>query len=407
MAQKSKNPSEEIGRLEQILASIREAVLVTDTKGIILVANPVSELITGQLPQKLIGQSIQKAITFTCTKADASWFLKEAVAGWRAVDLPKDCSVQLPNGDTLPVAATATPLYNPKGEYVGIVLLLRDLTEEAKLKLKQYKFISFVSHQLREPVGSLRWALEALLERKERFDPQDRDLLVDLYKMTAQFNSLITGLITTSKLEAGQVEFRITQVNIREVAQDITKELTGIATSQNVTVHLFVDTPKNTPLTIAADKDRLHDVFLNLLANAIRYNRPRGSVRIDAREVNASFIQKLVLKNRGVTGSGDSLSNILAEEKPRRMFLLITFADTGMGIPKNEQQKIFESFSRGSNVVLKGLRGTGLGLSIVKSVVERLGGSIFFTSKENVQTTFYLIFPIGPSDKKKNKTTAK
>jgi len=407
MAQKKENSSEDISRLEQILASIREAVLITDTKGIILMANPVSELITGQLPQKLIGQSIQEVITFTCTKADASWFLKEAVAGWRAVDLPKDCSVQLPGGDTLPIAATSTPLYNPKGEYIGIVLLLRDLTKEAKLKLKQYEFISFVSHQLKEPIASFRWALEALLENKENFDPEDRDLIVDLSKLTTQFDSLITELITTSKLEAGKVEFRIAQVNIRDVADDVTKQLTGIATSQNVTVHLFASTPENTPLTIAADKNRLHDVFLNLLANAIRYNRPRGTVRIDARETDAFSIEKLVLKNQSMTGIGDSLSNILSEEKPHSRFLLISFVDTGMGIPKDDQQKIFESFSRGSNVVAKGLRGTGLGLSIVKSVVERSGGSIFFTSKENVGTTFYLVFPIPSDNKKKSKTATK
>lgn len=392
--EKERHPTADIERLSTILASIREAIIITDARGKVTVANPASELITAYLPQALIGRKVQEVLTFTCTKADPSWFLREALAGWRAVELPQDCSLLQPRGTSLPVAARATPLYTSDGQYVGIVLVLRDLTDEVRLKHRQYEFLSFVSHQLRHPLGSLLWGLELIQEEKNKLNPPHREILDDLVKVVQQFTGFIGELIDVSRFEEGRVEFKMEPVDVRTIAEDTAKELQGLALSQNVTITLFPDTPRDVSFTITGDRARLRDVFLNLLSNAIRYNHPRGRVTIKAELVAWDAIERLAAKAQKATGIAAYLRDVTATRGRVERFLLISISDTGMGIPANEQANVFESFFRGSNVTRKGLQGSGLGLVIVRTIIERLAGRIFFESKENVGTTFYLVFPI-------------
>lgn len=392
---------EDIGRLGQVFASIREAVIVADRDGKVIMANPASELIIGYPPHKLIGKRIQDVLPFKCAKADVSWFFSEALAGWRAVALPKDCSILRPTGGPLPVAATATPFYSSQGEYQGIVLVARDTSEEVRLKRRQYEFLSFVSHQLRQPFGSLRWGIEIILREKSRLSPKHQELLEDLLAITTRFADFIKDLVDISRFEEGRVDFKIEPVDIRKMVKEVAKELHPLAVSQNVSLHLFPGTDPQVELVMKGDWGRLHDVFSNLLANAIRYNRPRGTVTVEARFLGRDAILDLLSKIHQASSLPESLAAILAQTEKEKSslagpisdFLLISVSDSGIGIPKDQQANIFESFFRGKNVIEKGLQGTGLGIFIVKSIVERSGGRIFFESQENFGTTFYLVFP--------------
>lgn len=383
---------EGIAGLKPILESIREAVIVADPQGTIRLVNAASELITGYLPEELIGRSLKDVCIFSCATTDVSWFLPEALAGWRAVELPQDCFVTRFSGSLLPVSASAVPLYSAQGDYQGIVLVIRDITEEAKLKRRQYEFLSFVSHQLRQPLGSFHWGLEILLREGDDFSPQHREILNDLMQITSRFIDFIKDLVDISRFEEGRVELQIEPVDIRLVAKETAKELEGLATSQNVSVRLFFASDSHAQFIINADKARVHDVFSNLLVNAIRYNKPRGEVVVEARVEDARALQNLAAEKRGGK-MFESLHEVISRQGPEGKLLLISVSDTGLGIPEEQQKNIFESFFRGGNVIAKGLQGSGLGLFIVKSIVEKLGGSAFFESKENEGTTFYLIFP--------------
>lgn len=383
---------EDTARLETILASIREAVVITKSDGTIIAANPATELITGTLPQELIGKRAGDVLAFASEKADVSGFLAQALEGWRAVELPKDSFVKRPRGVPVPLAATATPLYDSGGEYAGIVLVMRDLTEEAKLKKRQYEFLSFVSHQLRQPIGSLRWGLELVLEDKESLNPRHRELLEDLLDIGTRFALFIKDLIDISRFEEGRMDFKMEPVDIREVIQEVAHDLRGTATSRNVAVQLLLGAAPEDTSVIRGDRARVRDVFSNLLTNAILYNNPHGNVTIEVQLEPYAVIKQLAAEMRGIDagGFGKTGDDSLAANR----LLLVKLSDTGLGIPEDQQASMFESFFRGRNVTAKGLEGSGLGLFIVKSIIEHLGGAIFFTSKENEGTTFYLVFPL-------------
>ena len=401
-AKKDKKFEADIKRLGAVLASIRDGVIVVNVGGRVLAANPASEFFTDVMPGEILGKNILEVLKFTCTKTDPSWFLPEALTGWRVVALPGDCSLIRPHGDPLPVATTATPLYTADDKYMGIVIVLRDLTEEAAAKQRQFHFLSMVAHQLRQPFSLLRMGLENILdskEKEEKFESSQVELLDDLYKVVLESMDVINDLLNLSRLERGMVELKIEEVDVLQVVGEVAEEFKGLTVSKNVEIHLppaFAEASADAkaladktagkpaapaPFIIRADKARLRDVFQNLITNAILYNKPRGQVNVGVARVSQKEIPLAAFKPEDLA------------EIPGTRYVLISVSDTGMGIPENEQNRVFESFFRGSNVIKKGLRGTGLGLTIVKSMVEKLGGRITFESKTDVGTTFYLVFP--------------
>ena len=421
-SKKEETQESKFTQLESILASIRETVIVADPDGKIILANPASEIVTGLPSQDILGHNLREVINFDCTKTDVAWFFPEALQGCRAVKLPEGCSAVRPTGDPLPIAATTTPFFSADGEYVGIVLNIRDLTEEFKAKKRQYEFLSFVSHQLRQPFSSLRLGLESLLSQKKPLVEHDREVISDLHGVVLRFIDFINDLIKVSRLEEGRIEIKKEDVDVKEIAMGVIGDLKDIAISKNVDVLPFPGAKKEESFIINSDRERLRDVLSNLIANAILYNRPRGDVTIEAKIISSKEMEETILKTRGgidvvqrirlvteekfayatpsPTASADAnlpaQAGALAGKKEiGDKFLLITVSDSGMGIPSYEQSRVFETFYRGRNVVRKGLKGTGLGLSIVRARVERLGGWITFESQEDVGSAFYLVFPAG------------
>lgn len=395
-SKKEETQENKFTQLESILASIRETVIVADPKGKIILANPASEIVTGLPAQDVLGHNLREVINFDCTKTDVAWFFPEALEGWRAVKLPEGCSAIRPTGDPLPVAATTTPFFSVDGEYSGVVLNIRDLTEEFKAKKRQYEFLSFVSHQLRQPFSSLRLGLESLLSQKIPLVEHDREVINDLHGVVLRFIDFINDLIKVSRLEEGRIEVKKEEVDVKEIVMGVIGDLKDIAISKNVDVRPFPGVKEEESFIINSDKERLRDILSNLIANAILYNRPRGDVTIEAKTISNKEMEEIISKTRGGIDVVQRI-RLIAEEKKEvgDKFLLVTVSDSGLGIPTDEQARVFETFYRGRNVVRKGLKGTGLGLSIVRSMVERLGGWITFESQEDVGSAFYLVFPAG------------
>jgi len=383
-----------IKHLEPLLASIREAIIITNKNGKILLANPATELITGVLPGDLVGKNISNAISFECTKINPGWFLKEALSGSRVVKLPEECFIVGRDETKTPVMAIGAPLYSPEGEYEGVVFTVHDLIEEVRARNREYEFLSYISHQIRQPLALFRWSIEAMLREKEKLDPRHEDMLHDLYSSSNRFKGFINDLIDISRLQIGKIKFNITEVDIRKIVERAVNETKTIAITHNVTVIQFPEAEPGGFFFVRGDSDRLYDVFLNLITNAILYNRPDGTVTINAKFENEEAIGYLALKGHGGENISEYFQSVPEQKIEKKSFLLVSIVDTGLGIPEEQQNKAFGSFFRGDNVVQKGISGTGLGLFIVKIIVESLGGKIFFQSKENVGTTFYIVFPI-------------
>lgn len=390
---------EHLTHFSSVFASIREAVVFIDTKGKIVMANPAIELLTGRVPSECIGAPVLDILMLSCTKSDMAQLMRDAIEGWRAIEFPDECSITHTNGSSISVAAVTTPLYEDDGTYVGIILLMRDISKDIELKHQQYAFFSFATHQMRQPLAYMRLGIEGLLTRKEKFDVDQQEVLEELLRVVLKSAKFVKEFLDLSRLEQGRIDLVITEVDIRKLLEEICRELKNFAISKNISLQLFLNNSDQTPCIIHGDAERLRDVFHNLITNAISYNHPNGKVSIDAFTTSAKEAAK-----RAVTlhGSEDFQSYFTAfsssENSHATQFLILTVGDTGLGIPAGDLASIFHTFFRAGNVKKEGLQGTGLGLSIVKSIVERSGGRIGFESKEGVFTIFYLFFPLYSAD---------
>jgi two-component system phosphate regulon sensor histidine kinase PhoR len=219
-------------------------------------------------------------------------------------------------------------------------------------------FMSTVSHELRTPLTSISGYLELLLDAEagELTDPQRRMLEV-IGRNTRRLRELIEDLLILSRIESGSFRTAKQDVEVGGLVDGALAAIAPAAAKASVGLHTEVERP----LVLHADPEQLDRVLTNLLTNAVKFTPPEGTVMVTAHR------------------EGDEV--------------VLSVADTGMGIPEAEQPGLFGRFFRASNAIHQAIPGTGLGLAIVATIVENHGGSIAVRSTENVGTTFTVRLP--------------
>ena len=242
----------------------------------------------------------------------------------------------------------------------------RDVTEFKKIDKAKTDFVSLTSHQLRTPLSIINWYAEILLkEGAEKMDKKEKEYLEEIYKNNKKLIDLVNALLNVSRIELNAFTIEPRPTNLIEIANSVLNEF--LPEIKKKKLRITSDYGKNLPI-IDADPSLMRIVFQNLFSNAIKYTPSGGSFN-------------LLIKRQG--------SN-----------LLIKISDSGYGIPEEEQDKMFTKFFRAYNIKEKELDGTGLGLYIIKAIVEQAGGKIWFESKENEGTTFYILIPLEGMKKK-------
>ena len=227
--------------------------------------------------------------------------------------------------------------------------------ENARL-FQQSDLIAEFVHELRTPLASLSTATYLLL-RPEMSREQSDQIVNNIHNETLRLNSLASSFLDLARLESGRVQFRKTRFSVADLIYECRDVM--MTKAQETNVQIRVDVPNDMPL-MEADRDKIKQIFLNLISNAIKYNRPNGSVII--------------------TGSFTDAE------------LTITIQDTGVGIPEDSVPHLFEKFYRVREHEGKA-SGTGLGLSICKQIVQGHNGRIEVKSKMGVGTSFGVHLP--------------
>lgn len=248
------------------------------------------------------------------------------------------------------------------GVSLFIFLLSHSVTEGfdklAQANKMKTEFVSIASHQLRTPLSGIRWSLNLLKDNPG--DAAGSATLIELIKEnTDRMIKLVGDLLDVSRIEMGKNIFLPCQTNIFVLAQKIVAGSELFAKANNVSLQL--EAPATLP-NAYTDPDKISLVIQNLVDNAIKYTKGKGTVKIT-----------LTANNKLIT---------------------VTVQDTGVGIPKFQQKHIFQKFFRSDNIMKHQTIGTGLGLFIAKAVVEQSGGKIWFESEEGKGTTFYFTLPI-------------
>jgi len=251
--------------------------------------------------------------------------------------------------------------------FIGAVIIIDDITEQKQLEKMRTEIVSITSHQLRTPLSVVKGNLEMILDGDFGTVPtQQKEILREAFLGNERMIRLVNDLMDARKIEEGKFELKLETVQPKEFALEAVENLLPFAHGYNVSLS-FVKSSAKLP-KIKIDSQKIRQVLQNLIENAVKYscNRKNG---------------KIVVKI-----------------KKDKQFLNFIVKDNGIGIPKEEQGKLYDRFFRGSNATkLDPGGGTGLGLYIAKAIIEQNGGKIWFESEEGKGTTFYIAFPILPN----------
>ncbi len=231
------------------------------------------------------------------------------------------------------------------------------LAEAARLKSE---FVSVVSHQLRSPLSNLKWVIEILMSGKmDLVTEKQLEYFKILKENSERMGELVSDLLTVSRIEQGRIPFKRENIFLNDLIEKAIKEMEIFAKASNVEIEFKPE--KDLPQVIT-DPSQIKLVIENLLDNAIRYTKEMGKVEIKLEKRNKNFYIKI--------------------------------KDSGVGIPQNDKKYIFQKFFRSENAMKRQTQGSGLGLYIAKSIIEKSGGKIGFSSQEGVGSTFWLTLPI-------------
>ena len=338
--------SVEIGRrqLESILASTPDPVLVTDRENRLLLANPAAWQALGiAADEKHV--PVENAIAQPALKKLLSENSSEK----------QSAEITLSNGQTF--LATASPII-AEGQSVGRVCILRDVTRFKELDTLKSEFVATVSHDLRSPLTLMR-GYATMLEMVGELNSQQQGYVRKIIAGVENMSRLVNNLLDLGRIEIG-VGLQVETISVLDILERVTSALQLQANQKNIA--LTVETSPDLPRLIEADQALLHQAIYNLVENAIKYTPEGGKVHVRAYSAEGT----------------------------------ITFEiqDTGIGIPSEEQPRLFEKFYRGKQREARAQHGTGLGLAIVRSIAERHGGRVWVNSQAGKGSTFFLQVPL-------------
>ncbi|EAF0970997.1 PAS domain-containing protein [Listeria monocytogenes] len=255
--------------------------------------------------------------------------------------------------------ASVSPILGENGDITGIILLLHDITQIRHLENVRSEFVTNVSHELKTPVTALKGFAETLLDGAMYDEVLLKKFLTIIKEESDRLHRLIMDILALSRIEQNPVAENVELVDVDEVIEQSARTIFEMATEKNIRV--IIPEKTSSSVMVETNRDKLQQILINLLSNAINYTPVDGKVEVQLMEQEAEVI--------------------------------IEVTDNGIGIPAKDIDRVFERFYRVDKARSRHSGGTGLGLSIVKHLVENCGGRIEVESQEEVGSTFRVTLP--------------
>jgi two-component system phosphate regulon sensor histidine kinase PhoR len=341
-------------RLEAILRSMVEGVVVSDLDGRVVLMNVRAQELLDVPP----GFEVQGRPLVEFARDPAWGDVTRDLADGTPV-LSRDLTIG-PGDRTLQL--NAVRLSAADGEVFGLVFVLHDITEIRRLEVIRRDFVANVSHELRTPLTAMKGYAETLLGPAGDDRDTARRFLAVIDRHSERLGRLIEDLLALSDLELGRTPLRLAPVEIDAAVDDVLQIFAHRFSSLRVTAEIAPGTPP-----VLADGDQLRQVLINLVDNAVKYTPAGGQVRVRARP---------------------------SRPPERGGMVQIAVEDTGIGIPARDIPRLTERFFRVDKARSRALGGTGLGLAIVKHIVQLHGGTLAITSAVGAGTTVQVSLPV-------------
>jgi PAS domain S-box-containing protein len=364
-------------KLAAIVESSEDAIMAASLDGTLTSWNSGAERMLGYTAEEVIGRPVT-ILAPPDLKTEPRTNFEKVLAGKEIKTL--ETVRQRKDGTLIDVSFTYSPLLDAEGKIVGASAIAQDITERRRADAERERlleelaeqnerlreldrlkdeFVALVSHELRTPLTSIRGYLELVLEGEAgELTDEQRQFLGVVERNAHRLLALVGDLLFLAQIEAGKLSLEIGAVDLASIAADTVEAARPLADEKGVTLTLA-----SGPLALlAGDRGRLAQLLDNLVSNGVKFT-PSGG-RVDVRV-------------RGEQGSA-----------------VVEVRDTGMGIPLEEQQHLFERFFRTSKATEQAIPGTGLGLAISRAIVQAHGGEITVASEEGAGTTFHVTLPV-------------
>ena len=358
-AQLYQQVSREKQRLDAIIDATADGVLILDTALRITVFNRALSRLLNVDADQVIGLAHDDTIVIEPKRAGLT--LAEAIAGgWPLSDsaaIYVEGDLRKSDGSHVPVGITYAALFDRDEHIVNVIANVRDMTRLREADDLKNTFISVISHELKTPVALIKGYAGTLRREDARWDQKTvRDSAAIIEEEADRLTKLIDNLLDASRLQAGALKLNISDVALDQLAKHLVEKFSVEAAQHPITLSFPADCP-----TVPADAARLEQVLSNLINNAIKYS-PTGTAITLAGQVT-----------------------------PREV--IITVTDRGIGIPLEEQSRIFERFYRVDDALTRRTQGSGLGLYLAKAVIEAHRGRIWVKSAPGQGSTFAFALP--------------
>ena len=334
-----------------IIENFADGLLVFDEEGKIALINPRAMIFFGVKEKEVVGKKLSELLTFSSFQSLFSLLGPELKNLYRKeLKLQEDLILEV---STVPIILEEKKTWK--------LLILHDVTREKAIEKLKSEFVSLAAHQLRTPLSAIKWTMKMLLDGDlGQITKEQREYIEKTYRTNERLISLINDLLNVTRIEEGRYLYKLVLADIVPIVES-TINLYGEEIKRKK-LKLKFEKPKEALPQLKVDTEKISLVIQNLIENAVRYTLEGGEIKVclKKKENEVEFSVK----------------------------------DTGIGIPKKEQPRVFTKFFRSSSAMKMDTEGTGLGLFITKNIVEAHGGKIWFESEEGKGTTFYFTLPI-------------
>lgn len=351
---------------EALLTSIGDGIIATDNEGKIIFVNKTFEEQIGWSEKEVVGKITEAILEMQDESGN------KLTGSNRPINIALSTKKKVTTTHYLvrkdkskfPATIVATPVIL-KGKIIGAIKVFHDVTAEKEIDEAKTEFVSLASHQLRTPLTAINWYIELLNKRGlTGLDTKQKEYVSAIYQASRRMVDLTNALLTVSRLELGKFALSIEVINLKQAIDKSLDDLTPLISEKKINVEKDYPSDIN-DYSIFYDAKFLNIIFQNILSNAVKYTPTNGKVVIKIAKLSRDKFE-------------------------------VSISDTGFGIPKEDQHKIFGKLYRGANAQSIDQYGTGLGLYTVKSILDKTGGSIKFKSEEKKGTTFLINLPLKP-----------
>jgi PAS domain S-box-containing protein len=335
-----------------ILANIADGIVAVDREGSVVLWNAAAERITGVRAADALGRSTVQVLQRALEAEDGSPGGSDRLVSIRR------------GSEDVWLSLTEAVMHDPAGAVAGRIFAFRDISTERVVEQMKSDFVTAVSHELRTPLTSIYGFAETLLRQDVLFGDEERQTFLGyIASESERLTGIVDQLLNVARLDTGDLQVNLAPTDVRGIVSDVVRSTEQLAAANG---HRFVlDLPED-PLDAQADAEKLRQIVANLVDNAVKFSPAGGTVTLAARRA--------------------------AERVEVRVI------DEGIGIPEEEQRRIFTRFYRGESIGRRpGIGGTGLGLFIAHGLVSAMGGRMWVDSSEGAGSSFAFELPAAQS----------